>query len=168
MACCENVTEVYLGLGSNLGDREDNLRRAIAALCAAGVQIDTESQLYRTAPWGGVEQPDFLNQVVRGRTRLSPLALAALVKRLEQELGRTKTCFWGPRVIDIDILLYGELTFVAKGLTIPHREICNRAFVLIPLLDIAPELVLPWGMAARAALNRLPQAELDGVVVYRG
>lgn len=168
MACAETAkTTVYLGLGSNLGDSAENLRRAISALPEIGVAVDAESPLYRTAPWGGVEQPDFLNQVVRGQTALSPMQLMAALKRLERDLGRTKTCFWGPRIIDIDILLYGELTFAAKGLTIPHREMCNRAFVLIPLLDIAPGLVLPGGLAAEAALKRLPAEELSGVVSCR-
>lgn len=169
MVCCDNkdMTVVYLGLGSNLGDREDNLARAIQGLATLGVAVDAVSPLYQTAPWGGVEQPDFLNQVLRGKTALTPLQLAAGIKRLECELGRTKTCFWGPRVIDIDILLYGELTFEAKGLTIPHREICNRAFVLIPLLDVAPGLVLPGGLSAAAALGRLPADEVAGVVPYR-
>lgn len=168
MVCADTgLTEVYLGLGSNLRNREANLARAIRGLAELGVAVDAESALYQTAPWGGVPQPDFLNQVVRGKTALSFLQLAAGIKRLECELGRTRTCFWGPRVIDIDILLYGELTFVAKGLTIPHREICNRAFVLIPLLDIAPRLVLPGGLAAAAALDRLPADEVAGVVAYR-
>lgn len=166
MACADEV-RVYLGLGSNLGDREENLRRAIDGLCALGVAVDAESKVYQTAPWGGVEQADFLNMVVRGQTALSPMQLMAELKRLEQRIGRTKTCFWGPRVIDIDILLYGELTFAAKGLTIPHREICNRAFVIIPLLDVAPKLVLPGGQAVAAVLKRLPADERAGVVPYR-
>lgn len=166
MACADKMATVYLGLGSNLEPRKENLHFAREHLPEVGVRIVAESRIYRTAPWGVTDQPDFLNQVVRAETELSPTRLVAELKRLEKLAGRVKTVFWGPRVLDIDILLYEELTFAAKGLTIPHREICNRAFVLIPLLDVAPDLVLPGGMRAAAALARLPEAERNGVVLY--
>lgn len=164
MACAK----VFLGLGTNLGNREANLSYARRSLADIGVKIEAESAIYCTKPWGGVEQPDFLNQVVVGHTELSPALLLAELKRLEKNAGRSKTCFWGPRVLDIDILLYDELTFCVKGLTIPHRELINRAFVLIPLLDVAPDLVLPGGLAAAAALAKLPKDEIDGVTAYIG
>lgn len=159
---------VYLGLGSNLPPRSAHLAAALAELAARGLKILRRSPVYQTKPWGGVPQPDFLNLALAAETELSPLALLALLKRLERDLGRKPTCVWGPRVLDIDILLYDELTFWAKGLTIPHREISNRAFVLIPLLDIAPGLVLPGGLSAAAALSRLPEAERAGVRPYEG
>lgn len=164
---CVKPRLVYLGLGSNLEPREENLRFAREHLADAGVRITAESRIYQTAPWGMADQPDFLNQVLQAETELSPPQLLAELKRLEKRAGRVKTVFWGPRVLDIDILLYEELTFAAKGLTIPHREICNRAFVLIPLLDVAPDLVLPGGIRAAAALARLPEAERRGVVLYQ-
>lgn len=157
---------VYLGLGSNLGEREENLRQACEKLTENGVAVLECSPLYQTAPWGGVEQPDFLNAVLLAETELAPEELLMLVKRLEEEIGRRPTVFWGPRVIDIDILLYEELTFDTEKLTIPHREIKNRAFVLLPLLRIAPGLVLPDGEAVADCYARLPQAEKDGVVLY--
>lgn len=157
---------VYLGLGSNLGEREENLRQACEKLTENGVAVLECSPLYQTAPWGGVEQPDFLNAVLLAETELAPEELLMLVKRLEEEIGRRPTVFWGPRVIDIDILLYEELTFDTEKLTIPHREIKNRVFVLLPLLRIAPGLVLPDGEAVADCYARLPQAEKDGVVLY--
>ncbi len=157
---------VYLGLGSNLGDRAANLRLARQRLPEAGVKVLQASPVYQTAPWGGVEQPDFLNQVLLCETKLAPLPLLDTLKGLEQECGRTPTVFWGPRVLDIDILLYDELTFGSERLTIPHREMRKRAFVLAPLLDIAPGLVLPGGERAAACYARLPERERAGVVLY--
>lgn len=165
MASDVNRHLVYLGLGSNLGEREENLRQACAKLAENGVKVLAKSPVYQTAPWGGVEQPDFLNAVLLAETELAPEALLVLVKRLEEEIGRRPTVFWGPRVIDIDILLYDELTFASEKLTIPHREIKNRAFVLLPLLRVAPGLVLPDGETAADCCARLPQAEKDGVVL---
>lgn len=157
---------VYLGLGSNLGNRAANLRLARHSLPEKGVKVLAVSPLYQTAPWGGVKQPDFLNQVLLGETKLKPLALLDTVKELEREAGRTPSVFWGPRVLDIDILLYDELTFGSERLTIPHREMKKRAFVLAPLLDIAPGLVLPGGDTAAACYARLPEQEKAGVVLY--
>ncbi len=157
---------VYLGLGSNLGDRAANLAFAREHLPAAGIKVLQASPVYQTAPWGGVAQPDFLNQVLLAETELEPLALLDAVKRLECEAGRTPTVFWGPRVLDIDILLYDELTFASERLTIPHREMRKRAFVLAPLLDIAPGLVLPGGERAAACYARLTEQERTGVVLY--
>lgn len=157
---------VYLGLGSNLGDREANLAFARENLPHTGVQVLKVSPVYQTAPWGGVAQPDFLNQVLLAETELPPLPLLDALKKLEREAGRTPTVFWGPRVLDIDILLYDELTFGSERLTIPHREMRKRAFVLAPLLDIAPGLVLPGGESAAACYARLPEEQKAGVVLY--
>ncbi len=157
---------VYLGLGSNLGDRAANLRYAVRRLPEFGVEVLAASPLYQTAPWGGVAQPDFLNQALLAATDLAPAELLAAVKRLEEAAGRLPTVFWGPRVLDIDILLYDELTFQSERLTIPHREMKNRAFVLAPLLDLSPELALPDGERAAACYARLPEAEKAGVRLY--
>ncbi len=157
---------VYLGLGSNLGDRAANLRFARENLPGKGVKVLQASPVYQTAPWGGVAQPDFLNQVLLCETKLAPLPLLDTLKSLEQAAGRVPTVFWGPRVLDIDILLYDELTFGSERLTIPHREMRKRAFVLAPLLDIAPGLVLPGGERAAACYARLPEREKAGVVLY--
>lgn len=162
------VYKVYLGLGTNLGDREANLAVGHKLLNERGVRVLAASSIYSTAPWGGVEQPDFLNQVIRVETELPPEELLRVIKQIEADAGRTPTIFWGPRVLDIDILLYDELTFASKGLTIPHREIKNRAFVLVPLAELAPGLVLPDGSRVDVLSAALPQAEKDGVRLWPG
>ncbi len=109
------------------------------------------SRLYRTAPWGGVAQPDYANSCAIGRTDLAPLDLLDAIKRLERDLGRVDTVRWGPRAIDIDILYYGDETVQDERLVIPHRDLLNRAFVLIPLAEIAPDLVIGGRRVADAA-----------------
>ena len=160
---------VYLGLGSNLGSRAEDLRRGLQLMAAAGVKITACSSVYETAPWGGVEQPDFYNLVAAGQTDLAPGALLEQAKAAERAVGRQPGVRWGARVLDIDILLYDEilyqeLTFSSKGLIIPHKEMYHRAFVLIPLLEIAPEIRLPGQkLAAAGLLAQLPPAERRGV-----
>lgn len=161
------ASKVYLGLGTNLGDREANLAIGQRLLNERGVRVLAASAIYSTAPWGGVEQPDFLNQVVMAETELPPCELLRVVKQIEADAGRTPTVFLGPRVLDIDILLYDELTFDAKGLTIPHREIKNRAFVLVPLAELAPGLVLPDGGRVDELLAALPPTEVSGVLLLQ-
>ena len=132
--------EVGLGLGGNVGDPVRSIHAAIAALQARGVvAISAVSSLYRTAPWGGVPQPDYANACAVGTTRLEPLDLLDAVKRLERDLGRVETVRWGPRVIDIDILFYGEASLADERLVLPHKELMRRAFVLTPLAEIAPD-----------------------------
>lgn len=134
---------VYLALGGNLGDRAGNLRAARRRLEEEGVTIERCSSLYETEPWGVLDQPRFLNAVCRGRTPLAPEALLALAKRIEAQLGRQPTVRYGPRPIDIDILLYDGRTIATPELTIPHPRMKERAFVLVPLAEIAPDLRLP-------------------------
>lgn len=134
---------VYLALGGNLGDRAASLRAARERLEQGGVHIAPCSSLYETEPWGVADQPRFLNAVCRGRTELAPAALLALIKRIEAEMGRTPTVRYGPRPIDIDILLYDEQQLATPELTIPHPRLHERAFVLVPLAEIAPGLRLP-------------------------
>ncbi len=133
---------VYLGLGTNLGDRRRNLEAAIQML-APRVLVEVESRIYETPAWGYKEQPDFLNMVVKAQTDLPPSELLAHLKTIEGQLGRTETFRWGPRLIDIDILFYDELILQAPELVIPHAHLHERAFVLVPLRDIAPDLVHP-------------------------
>lgn len=131
------MTTVYLALGSNLGDRAANLKAAQARL-APHVRLDRVSRVYETAPMYVTDQPAFLNMAVRGQTSLGPWELLRFVKGIEAELGRTVGGLrFGPRPIDIDILLYGELVMYAPELEIPHPRIAERAFVLCPLADIA-------------------------------
>ncbi|MGB9799317.1 MAG: 2-amino-4-hydroxy-6-hydroxymethyldihydropteridine diphosphokinase [Thermanaerothrix sp.] len=129
---------VYLALGTNLGDRLANLRRALAAL-PPEVQPLRVSAVYETPPWGITEQPRFLNMVVEARTRLEPLPLLHYLKTLERQLGRQPGVRYGPRLIDLDILLYGDMVINLPELTVPHPRMAERAFVLVPLCDLYPQ-----------------------------
>jgi len=133
---------IYLSLGSNLGDRQTNLRNAITNL-APKVQFMTQSSIYNTEPWGYSDQPSFLNQVFKGDTILDPLDLLTFIKEIEVSMGRQETFRFGPRLIDLDILFYDDLVLDTPKLTIPHPRIAERAFVLIPLAEIAPDLYHP-------------------------
>jgi 2-amino-4-hydroxy-6-hydroxymethyldihydropteridine diphosphokinase len=149
--------EIGLGLGGNVGDSVATIRAAVDGLQSRGIAaIDATSSLYRTAPWGGVPQPDYANACAIGRTRLAPLPLLDAIKQLERDLGRVDTVRWGPRVIDIDILYYGDVALQDARLVLPHRELLNRAFVLIPLAEIAPDRLIGGqrvGDAARAVAS---------------
>ena len=147
----------YLGLGSNVGDRESHLTRAIQDLAAHSVTVDAASSLYETEPVGeNLDQPDFLNAAVRVRTALGPEELLDVCKAIEAEHGRI---FGGPRhrprPIDIDLLLLGDLEISTERLTLPHPEVTARRFVLEPLLELDPGLRLPDGLELRSALEEL-------------
>lgn len=133
---------VYLGLGSNLGDREGNIAKALRSL-AQEMSIEQVSSIYETEPIGYREQPWFLNAVCRGLTSLDPFSLLHLIKEIEGELGRVTLFPDAPRIIDIDILFYGDEILATEDLTIPHPKITERLFVLVPLAEIAPELIHP-------------------------
>jgi 2-amino-4-hydroxy-6-hydroxymethyldihydropteridine diphosphokinase len=133
---------LYIALGTNLGDRLHNLRAALDAF-APNVQVVTESHVYETDPWGFADQPAFLNMVVRAATRLSPARLLSFLKKLEADQGRTPTFRNGPRLIDLDILFYDNLQLDTPPLTLPHPRLHERAFVLVPLADLAPGLIHP-------------------------
>ncbi|MCK5429289.1 MAG: 2-amino-4-hydroxy-6-hydroxymethyldihydropteridine diphosphokinase [Anaerolineales bacterium] len=133
---------VYLGLGSNLGDRERNLLDAIERL-GEEVVVQQISSPYDTEPVGYDDQPRFLNAVVKGETKLPPDALLKFVKKIEVDLGRAASFINAPRLIDIDILLYDDVVIDTPSLTIPHSRYAERAFVLVPLVEIASEVVCP-------------------------
>ena len=133
---------VYLGLGSNMGNRQDNLDRALGLL-SQRLRIERISSIYDTEPISNVEQPRFLNLVCQAYTRLAPIELLTLAKGIELKLGRTVSKSNAPRPIDIDILFCDELVIETPELVIPHRRLAERAFVLIPLAEIAPDLVHP-------------------------
>ena len=147
----------YLGLGSNVGDRESHLTRAIQDLAAHSVTVDAASSLYETEPVGeNLDQPDFLNAAVRVRTALGPEELLDVSKAIEAEHGRTfGGPRHGPRPIDIDLLLLGDLEISTERLTLPHPEVTARRFVLEPLLELDPGLCLPDGLELRSALEEL-------------
>lgn len=142
---------ILLGLGSNMGEREQNLQQALQLLEADGkVKIAKLSSIYETAPFGVTEQADFLNMVVRVETSLAPSELLAKCLEVEQVMGRIRTRRWGPRVIDIDLLIYDDVKMTSETLTLPHPGMINRAFVLIPLRDVAPSLPLKNGQVVEA------------------
>jgi 2-amino-4-hydroxy-6-hydroxymethyldihydropteridine diphosphokinase len=145
----------FLGLGSNEGDRLENLRAARAALGAHGVDVLASSSTYETAPQGDVlDQPDFLNAVLRVRTALGPEELLDAAKAVERELGRAAGGVrHGPRPIDVDVLLLAGLEHSSERLTLPHREVTSRRFVLEPLLELDPELALPDGTRLAESLD---------------
>jgi len=134
----------FLGLGANLGDRLATLQRAIDLLGAEpGIEVQRTSRIWETDPVGGPEQPHFLNVVAEIETTLEPLDLLEAVNRVEASLGRTRDIRWGPRTIDIDILLMDGLTMHDDRLTIPHPRMTERAFVVMPLLELLPNPILP-------------------------
>jgi BirA family biotin operon repressor/biotin-[acetyl-CoA-carboxylase] ligase len=159
---------VYLALGSNLGDREALLARARRLLDGPDLRIVAASAVYETAPWGVTDQPPFLNQVLQGATALPPLRLLGRCRDVEAQLGRVRTRRFGPRSIDVDILLYDEIELSTPELTLPHPRLCDRAFVLVPLADLAPALRVPGpaggGRTVRALLEALPAR--DGVALH--
>ena len=152
---------VYLGLGTNLGDRRANLRAAITGL-APDVLVISESRMYETAAWGYKDQPGFLNMALKAGTDLGPADLLRFAKDLEQQLGRTTTFHWGPRLIDIDILFYDDLVLDTASLVIPHPQLQERAFVLLPLADIAPEFVHP--VSGRTVRQLLERVDASGIL----
>ena len=143
---------IGLGLGGNLGDPAAMIAKALRCLDERGmVRVDTVSSLYRTAPWGPVAQPDFANACALASTNLSPPALLAEVKAVETLLGRRSSERWGPRAIDIDILFYAGAIVDTPDLVIPHESLFERAFVLVPLAEIAPDLVIGGRRVGEAA-----------------
>jgi 2-amino-4-hydroxy-6-hydroxymethyldihydropteridine diphosphokinase len=153
--------QVYISLGSNLGNRTANLLTAIDHM-QEGIANIQKSLIYETPPWGVVEQPAFLNMVISGTTLLTPMRLLAFLKSIEVEMGRVKTRRWGPREIDLDILLFGNLQLHRPRLTIPHANICQRAFVLVPLADLSPQLVIPG--TNRTVAQWLQSVDRSGII----
>jgi 2-amino-4-hydroxy-6-hydroxymethyldihydropteridine diphosphokinase len=147
----------YLGLGSNIGDRAAHLRAAIEMLGQRGVEVEAVSSAYETEPVGEVlDQPDFLNAAIRIRTELEPEVLLDVCKEVEAERGRALDApRHGPRPLDVDLLLLGDLALATDRLTLPHPEVASRRFVLAPLLELDPELTLPDGTPLSDALAAL-------------
>ena len=133
----------YIGVGSNLGNREKNCYRAIELLEKRSIVVKKKSSLYETEPWGEQDQPQFINMVLEVETEIEPYELLRALKAIEKEMGREKTSEWGPRIIDLDILLFDSLFLRENSLQIPHPLMHERAFVLKPLCEIAPEKIHP-------------------------
>lgn len=142
------MTVSYIGIGSNVGDRADFCRRGVRALDeSSGVRVDAVSSLYETSPIGGPPQRSFVNLVARVDTELNPRGLLQVCKRIEHTFGREPSDIrWGPRVIDLDVLTFGDEKLGEPDLEIPHPRMTRRRFVLVPLLEIDPEAADPWGM----------------------
>ena len=158
---------VFLALGTNLGDRFANLQAALEAL-APQVQVAAESPVYETPPWGYEDQPAFLNMVVKAETSLAPEALLGFLKQLEAQLGRKPTFRNGPRQIDLDILFYDDLVLDESSLSLPHPRLHERAFVLVPLADLAPDLRHPvLGRTIRELLKGLDRTGIQRYMVGR-
>lgn len=155
-----NEHTVYLALGSNLGDRLANLKQAISSLTPQ-LDVKAKSQVYETPPWGFEDQPKFLNQVVKAKTYLDPEPLLKHLKRLEVALGRKESFPNGPRLIDIDLLFYDDLVLNKPSLIIPHPRLHERGFVLLPLMDIAPELVHP--VHKKTVQELAAQVDMEGI-----
>lgn len=155
------MARAYLGLGSNLGDRRALLRAAEAHLGATpGVRVLARSSVYESEPVGAADQPWFLNQVLLIETTLDPHALLDAVQQVEAALGRTRAVRWGPRTIDIDVLLYDRTVVVSPRLSLPHPELARRRFVLLPLAELDPRLRLPDGRAVADLLRALGDAQV--------
>ncbi len=153
------MAEVYLGLGSNLGDRADHLARGVDALAGHAILPVNRSAIYETEPWGPVPQGRYLNQVVRATTELAPRSVLTAVFAIERAHGRDRRqeTRFGPRTLDIDILAYDDLAIREADLEIPHPRLLERAFVLVPLAEIAPDLVVN-GVKVRDGLARLDRS----------
>ncbi|MBO5168044.1 MAG: 2-amino-4-hydroxy-6-hydroxymethyldihydropteridine diphosphokinase [Phascolarctobacterium sp.] len=137
------MSRAYVALGSNLGDREENLRTAFKHLQENGVDVIKTSTFIETEPYGVTDQPGFVNAVCQVETELAPLELLRLFLSIEQEMGRVRLRRWGERNIDLDLLLYEDAVLESEELTLPHPDMQNRDFVLIPFAEIAGEVVHP-------------------------
>lgn len=154
------INRAYISLGSNIGNKEQNVSDAVLLIARTdGIRVCRKSSLYITAPWGKTDQEDFVNQVIEIETERLPLDLLHVLQEIEIKLGRLRIEKWGPRKIDLDILLYGQESIHLQELIVPHPYMFERLFVLIPLQEIEPELVFPDGSRIKEVLDRVSQQE---------
>jgi 2-amino-4-hydroxy-6-hydroxymethyldihydropteridine diphosphokinase len=165
MGNLKSVETVYISLGTNLGNRCENLKSAAGSL-PPQVRPKAYSGIYKTPPWGYTDQPDFLNQVIQAQTELPASDLLDYLKNIEVDLGRQATFRYGPRLIDLDILFYGEQVIESSKLVIPHPRLHERAFVLVPLVDLTPGLRHP--ILKRTIQELLEDIDTSGIALYHG
>lgn len=160
------MEKVFLLLGTNVGDLEENLKRAIAAISSENIRITKKSKIYRTKPWGVSDQPDYLNLALEAESDLTAGQMLEILKDIERKMGRRETPErWQPRVIDIDILFWGDQVVETPDLEIPHREFFNRPFAVKILAEIAPDFAPP---RSKRTLQELSIGESDeGIEIYR-
>lgn len=156
---------IYIAVGTNKGNREANLRAARQAF-PPRIQLVEQSPIYETEPWGYADQPDFLNQVIKARTTLPPLALLTYLKEIEKRLGRVPSFRNAPRVIDLDILFYDDIVFENERLIIPHPRLEERAFVLVPLSQLTTQFSHP--VHGKTVSELLSQVDQSSVKLYAG
>jgi len=160
---------VFLGLGSNVGDREGNLGRGLSLLAGRGFSVTALSSLYETEPVGGPPQGPFLNQVARGETSLTPEELLSACLRTESDLGRARDVRFGPRTLDVDLLLFGDLVRDSPDPVLPHPHLHERRFVLVPLAEVDPRVRHPrLGLTAEELRDRCPDTSRVVVHVQAG
>ncbi|MFD2923478.1 2-amino-4-hydroxy-6-hydroxymethyldihydropteridine diphosphokinase [Halobacillus naozhouensis] len=159
------MTKAYIALGSNISPREQYLTEAIAMIGEhEGITLAKQSKIYKTAPVGYTDQNDFLNMVLEVDTLLQPLQLLDYCQTIEQNLGRRRIIRWGPRTIDLDILLYNDENMKAERLTIPHPHMHERAFVIVPLAEVNPDVNLPTlRKTAKEVLRQLPEEDVKTI-----
>ncbi len=154
--------EAVIGLGSNLNNPEKQINDAIIEIGEiAGVKVVKKSSLFHSCPVGPQDQPDFVNAVIIVSTSLAPEVLLDNLQKLEQDHRRVRLQHWGPRTLDLDILFYGNEVIATERLSVPHPEILNRVFVVIPLLEIAPNFTLPNGVVLKNCVNSLPKKDME-------
>ena len=146
------MTDVFISIGSNLGDRVANVHKGLQAIAVQQhITLQEVSSIYETEPVGYLQQPPFMNMVCMTETDLLPKELLQVLQKIEDRLGRVKTRHWGPRIIDLDIVLYSNLVYENHELTIPHPRLMERRFVLVPLAEISPQFVPPYKEALSIA-----------------
>jgi len=148
------MVTVYIGIGSNIGDRRANCVHAVKLMNESGIMVTKESSLYETKPWGLKEQPMFINMAVIAETDLTPERLLTVLKCIEKKMGRQKTACWGPRCIDLDILFYEDSIITERDICIPHPLLHQRDFVLLPLSEIAPD---KWHPVLKKTVRQLTE-----------